>query len=268
MNLPGHGNLESILQDPSAKPRALRFQQLKEITNNFSKDRQLGKGGFGIVYKGLLPNGKAVAVKDLIMSQLQEKQFKREVDNLMKVQHKNIVRFLGYCYESSRQYIEYEAKHVFAESPKMLLCFEYVANGSLDKYINVESCGFDWHKRYKIIKGICHGLHYLHEECQPHGSVIHLDLKPENILLDDRMVPKIADFGISKFFSDQKLETRATIAIGSLGYMAPEYISANIVSKMADIYSLGVIIMQIITGRRIDVTSCEDIVESVRICWI
>ncbi|GJN25550.1 hypothetical protein PR202_gb13393 [Eleusine coracana subsp. coracana] len=137
-----HGILESILQDPSAKPRSLPLQELKEVTNNFSEDRQLGKGGFGIVYKvseqGLLANGEAVAVKDLISSQFQfkENQFKHELDNLMKVQHENIVRFLGYCYESSREYMEYEATHVFAESSKMLLCFEYVPNGSLDKHIN------------------------------------------------------------------------------------------------------------------------------------
>uniref|UniRef100_A0A0A9AJ24 non-specific serine/threonine protein kinase n=1 Tax=Arundo donax TaxID=35708 RepID=A0A0A9AJ24_ARUDO len=133
----------------------------------------------------------------------------------MRVRHQNIVRFVGYCYETWLKYTEYNGVRVFAERPKRLLCFEYIPNGSLDKYISDESCGLDWHRRYKIIKGICCGLHYLHNECQINASVIHLDLKPANILLDDNMVPKITDFGLSKLFDDQKVQTCVTTLAGS-----------------------------------------------------
>ncbi|OEL16925.1 G-type lectin S-receptor-like serine/threonine-protein kinase, partial [Dichanthelium oligosanthes] len=115
-----------------------------------------------------------------------------------------------------------------------------------------ESSGHDWHTRYKIIKGICCGLHYLHEECksQIKASIIHLDLKPSNILLDENMVPKVADFGLSRLFEDNKTQTHATFISGSLGYMAPEYLSGRIITTKTDIYNLGVIIMEIITGNK------------------
>ncbi|XP_066375935.1 myosin-15-like isoform X3 [Miscanthus floridulus] len=215
----------------------------------------------------MLPNGKMIAVKNLVSSsEVQQKQFKNEVDNLMRVRHQNIVQFVGYCYETWLKYTDYNGKHIFAERPKRLLCFEYMPKGSLDRYISDESSGLDWPSRYKIIKGICCGLHYLHEECQTNASVIHLDLKPANILLDDNMEPKIADFGLSKFFDDQKVQTCATTIAGSHGYMAPEYIWDHIITTKADIYSLGVIIIEMITGRRIGpfgitVTSCQDFVE-------
>ncbi|CAN6176072.1 unnamed protein product [Urochloa humidicola] len=212
-----HDNLEAVLQDHSAEPCDLRLQYLIDITDNFSSKRELGRGGFGVVYKGTLPNGTMVAVKNLVsIADVQDKQFKNEVDNLMRVRHQNIVRFVGYCYETWMKYMEYNGKHIFAEIPQKLLCFEYMPNGSLDRYISEESHGLDWDKRYKIIKGICCGLNYLHEECQSNGSIVHMDLKPANILLDDNMVPKIADFGLSRLFNDQKTRTCATLPLGSL----------------------------------------------------
>ncbi|CAN6199679.1 unnamed protein product, partial [Urochloa humidicola] len=212
-----HDNLEAVLQDQSAEPCDLRLQYLIDITDNFSSKRELGRGGFGVVYKGTLPNGTMVAVKNLVsIADVQDKQFKNEVDNLMRVRHQNIVRFVGYCYETWMKYMEYNGKHIFAEIPQKLLCFEYMPNGSLDRYISEESHGLDWDKRYKIIKGICCGLNYLHEECQSNGSIVHMDLKPANILLDDNMVPKIADFGLSRLFNDQKTRTCATLPLGSL----------------------------------------------------
>ncbi|CAO2152644.1 unnamed protein product [Urochloa humidicola] len=264
--------LESILEDPSAEPCNLHLEYLRDITNDFSIERELGRGGFGVVYKGVLPNGEIVAVKNLVsMSEVQEKQFINEVDNLMGVRHQNIVRFVGYCYESWHEYIEYNGARVFAEKPKRLLCFEYMPNGSLDRYITDESCGLDWNKRYKIIMGICCGLHYLHKQCQINASVLHLDLKPANILLDENMVPKIADFGLSKLFDDAKFETCATTLAGSYGYMAPEYVCNRIITTKADIYSLGVIIIEMVTGRRIGpfdvLTSWQDFVEPVLNNW-
>jgi len=121
-----------------------------------------------------------------------------------------------------------------------------------------ESHGLDWHKRYRIIRGICCGLNYLHEECQINGSIIHLDLKPANIMLDDYMEPKIADFGLSKLFDDQKTRTCATHPLGSLGYMALEYLFKGIITTKADIYSLGAIIIEIVAGRKISPYDTEE----------
>ncbi|CAN6216527.1 unnamed protein product [Urochloa humidicola] len=148
-------------------------------------------------------------------------------------------------------------------------------NGSLDRHLSDESSGHDWHTRYKIIKGICCGLHYLHEECQCQfsASIIHLDLKPANILLDDNMGPKVADFGLSRLFEDNKTHTCATFLSGSLGYMAPEYLVGRIVTTKADVYNLGVIIMEIITGRKVSIfsysspTSWQNFVECVLQNW-
>ncbi|WVZ82601.1 hypothetical protein U9M48_029850 [Paspalum notatum var. saurae] len=138
-----------------------------------------------------------------------------------------------------------------------------------------ETSGYDWCTRYKIIRGICYGLHYLHEECryQFNASIIHLDLKPANILLTENVVPKVADFGLSRLFEDNKTQTCASSVLGSLGYMAPEYLIGRIVTPMADIHSLGVIIIEIITGSKINIlsfsseTSRQDFVEDVLEKW-
>ncbi|TVU12383.1 hypothetical protein EJB05_46024, partial [Eragrostis curvula] len=138
-----------------------------------------------------------------------------------------------------------------------------------------ESCGLDWYKRYKIIKGICCAIHYLHEGCQStkKGSIIHLDLKPANILLDDDMVPKVADFGLSRLFDCKNSQTvTKNYPAGSLGYMAPEYMFDHVITTKADIYSLGVIITEIITGEKINPvsfnkTSCQGYVENVLKRW-
>ncbi|KAL6842117.1 hypothetical protein ACP4OV_028096 [Aristida adscensionis] len=265
--------LQTILEDPRAEPPDIPLQYLREITNNFSHDREIGNGGFGVVYKGVESDGTLVAVKNLrSISQFDDKKFKNEVDNLMRVRHKNIVGFLGYCYETQQKYIKYNGENIFAETPKRLLCFEYMPKGSLDKYISDESHGLNWQERYKIIKGICYGLNYLHNECHTDGSsIIHLDLKPENVLLDHNFAPKIADFGLAKFFDNKKSHAVATSCVGSLGYMAPEYISEGLISSMADIYSLGIIILQVITGQKYGPSSTEalhrNFAESVLINW-
>ncbi|KAK3162123.1 hypothetical protein QOZ80_1BG0085790 [Eleusine coracana subsp. coracana] len=202
--------------------------------------------------KGVLRNGAVVAVKNLFSRvSIQEKQFKNEVKNLMKVRNQNIVRFVGYCCETWEICMKHCTEQIFAEMPQRLLCFEYMPKGSLDKYISDEPSMLDWYTCYKIIKGICCGLHYLHEKCH----IIHLDLKPANILLDENMVPKIADFGTSKFFGEQKTHTLVTTREGTLGYMAPEYINIGEVTTKVDIYSLGIIIVEMVGGRKIK--SCD-----------
>uniref|UniRef100_A0ACD5YP18 Uncharacterized protein n=1 Tax=Avena sativa TaxID=4498 RepID=A0ACD5YP18_AVESA len=206
---------------------------------------QIGSGGFATVYKGILGTGM-VAVKKLFETfDVEEKRFNEEVDCLMDTRHTNIVRFLGYCSNTRSIEAEYQGKIVMADERQRLLCFEYLPRGSLDKYITRESCVLEWIKCYEIIKGICDGLHYLHSK----QRIVHLDLKPTNILLDDKMVPKIADFGLSRRFGEKQSQTFTSKLFGTLGYMAPEFLNGQITFKL-DIYSLGIIIIEMMTGKK------------------
>ncbi|CAO2190811.1 unnamed protein product, partial [Urochloa humidicola] len=180
--------------------------------------------------------------------------FYQEVHSLMKVKHKNIVRFLGYCANTEEKFSIYEGKNVMADIRQKLLCFEFMPKGSLDQYITDAYRGLEWKTRYQIIKGVCEGLHYLHD-----NSILHLDLKPENILLNDYMEPKIADFGLSRCY-DEKESKILTKPSGSMGYMAPERLD-GIITLQSDIYSLGVIILEILTGRKGD-TPVGEVLES------
>ncbi|CAN6340933.1 unnamed protein product, partial [Urochloa humidicola] len=202
--------LECMLLDASAEPTNLPLSFLKAITNNFSDDRAIGRGGFAVVYKGLLRNG-TIAVKKLFQTlDVDEKKFNQEIDSLMRVKHKNIVRFLGYCADTQGEMWKHEGKNVMAEERQRLLCFEFLPKGGLDKYISDASGGLQWRTRYQIIRGICEGLHYLHEH-----KIVHVDLKPANILLDSYMVPKIADFGLSKFFGEKQTHAITSKLLGS-----------------------------------------------------
>ncbi|KAL6639789.1 hypothetical protein ACP70R_022611 [Stipagrostis hirtigluma subsp. patula] len=211
----------------SEMPREIPFHLLEEITDKFSEERELGSGAFGKVYMGVKKDGEKIAVKKIHGKLgLEEEQFRNEFRNLARLQHQNIVRLVGYCYEIRKKYIEHNGRLLFAD----------------DIY---ENHGFDWHTRYAIIKGICEGLKYLHEDLKP--PIYHLDLKPANILLDENMVPKIADFGLSRLFEDE--QTRITKScIGTRGYLPPEYIERNLISKKFDIFGLGVVVIKIMTG--------------------
>ncbi|CAN6298113.1 unnamed protein product [Urochloa humidicola] len=239
-----HNVLEHMLLDGSAKPTRLPLSLLETITNNFSNEQEIGRGGFAVVYKGILENG-TVAVKKLSTSlDMHEKKFGQEVQCLLKVRHENIVRFLGYCADTQGEMVDYEGKFVMADVRNRLLCFEFVPNGSLHDYITDASCGLEWRVRYQMIKGICEGLCYLHE-----NHIVHLDLKPANILLDDNMVPKIADFGLSRCFDENQSKDITSKLVGSIGYLAPEFYDRQITYDL-DIYSLGIIVIELLTGRK------------------
>ncbi|KAG2555790.1 hypothetical protein PVAP13_8NG032600 [Panicum virgatum] len=247
----GFGELEAMLQDPCAVPMRLPMDFLESITDNFSEGRQLGRGGYGVVYKGVLGNGKAIAVKKLFDMHLEDDQFQKEVTNMIGLRHQNIVQLVGYCAESHYVPVPHPNqkvgdRYVMAEVRNRLLCFECINNKSLVQHLSAESCGLEWHVRHEIIKGICRGLHYLHTDC----NMVHMDLKPENILLDDKMVPKISDFGMSRLFDQQQSRIVTQSRGGTPGYMAPEYITNGTISAKADIFSLGVIIMELMTGSR------------------
>jgi len=264
-----HNKQESILHNQRLNLQGLSLKYLREITNDFSNERLLGQGGFGRVYKGVLANGDTIAVKKLTwtMSGLQDKQYENEASHLMRLKHQNIVQLVGYCSETEKELVLHNGKYVYAEKSERLLCLEYLPNGSLCKHLSDASSGLDWDTRYKIIRGICYGLHYLHEEWQPGTPIIHMDLKPANILLDDNMVPKIADFGLSRLFGEQQTRIITKNQCGTLGYMSPEYSIRGIITKKLDIFSLGVIIIEITTGDKHYPDNVEEFIEPVLTKW-
>ncbi|KAK3118215.1 hypothetical protein QOZ80_9BG0695800 [Eleusine coracana subsp. coracana] len=198
---------------------------LYEITDGFSEKRLLGRGAFGAVYKGIHKDGQEIAVKLLHQSMdLDGNAFSKEFNNLTNLDHPNIVRLVGYCNEEEKLATEYDGRTIIATKMRRALCFEYLPNGSLQKHLFDEHQGFDWQKRFKIIKGICMGLKYLHVELE--SPVRHLDLKPDNILLDNNMMPKIGDFGLSRLLGEKN--TIQTInPVGTWGYCPPEFIKPH-----------------------------------------
>ncbi|KAE8778091.1 Disease resistance protein RGA2 [Hordeum vulgare] len=232
-----------MLLDEAAEPKALPLSLLEDITRDFSHDHEIGRGGFAVVYKGILGRDMAVAVKRLTDHLMDEMEFHREVECLMRVKHKNVVRFLGYCANRQGTLETYGNKLVMADVHQRLLCFEYVPQGSLHKYII--DAHREWGTCYRIIRGICEGLQYLHD-----NNIIHMDLKPANILLGNNMVPKIADFGLSRCFDENQSRHITKKISGTLGYLAPELVDGGVIARSADLYSLGVIINEILTGQK------------------
>ncbi|KAF7069146.1 hypothetical protein CFC21_074811 [Triticum aestivum] len=246
-------DLEKMLVDETAEPRDLPLSLLKDITNDFSDDLKIGSGRFSVVYKGILGD-KSVAVKKLSNAYMHEREFHQEVECLMRVKHKNIVRFLGYCADTQGTMASYNGKLVMEEVHQSLLCFEYIPNGSLDKYIT--DAYREWRTCYKIIKGISEGLQFLHE-----NHIIRLDLKPANILLDDSMVPKITDFRLSRCFHENQRQDITKTTLGTMGYLAPELLEGDAITCSADLYSLGAIITEILTGQK-GYQATEEVLES------
>ncbi|CAL4906089.1 unnamed protein product [Urochloa decumbens] len=251
-------------------PKELPAEFLKEITDGFSPDRELGKGVFGTVYRGTLKDGTEIAVKKIGSGSpvTPDKQFQNEVGNLMAVRHDNIVKLVGFCYETKRTVVEHNGRYILADTVESLLCYEYMKMGSLDKHIFAPST-LDWATRFKIIKGICQGLHFLHKGMDK--PMLHMDLKPDNILLDENMAPKIADFGLSRLFGTEQTRMHTLNVVGAHGYMAPEYLYRGEISTQLDIYSLGLLIIEITTGERNqrskDDMSARNLVENVRQNW-
>ncbi|KAM0909174.1 hypothetical protein ACQ4PT_014954 [Festuca glaucescens] len=255
---PVRSELGSIYMEPEVleyilhgrkKPTNLQLSLLKNITGNFSEELVIGKGGFATVYKGVLPNRNVVAVKRIMNRHtIDDTLFYREVDSLLAVNHQNIVQFLGYCASTDQTAVPQEGSkaHVYAELRERLLCFEYISNGSLQEHITAadELRGLEWNERYVIIKGICKGLDYLLNE----KRIYHMDLKPLNILLDSSMVPKITDFGQSRY--DEKSQTISMNRWGTRGYCPPEYALFGKMSPKSDMYSLGTIIIELVTGKK------------------
>nr|XP_043623859.1 G-type lectin S-receptor-like serine/threonine-protein kinase At1g11410 [Erigeron canadensis] len=204
-------------------------------TDNFSLLSKLGEGGFGSVYKGRLQNGQEVAVKRLSQSSGQGMQeFKNEVTLIGKLQHRNLVRLLGYCFHTEEK----------------MLVYEYLPNKGLDCFIFDQEKGslLDWKTRFQIIRGIVRGLLYLHQDSRL--RIIHRDLKASNILLDADLNPKISDFGMAKIFGGDQEEATTLRVVGTYGYMSPEYAMEGLFSVKSDVYSFGILVLEIISGRK------------------
>ncbi|KAK1391464.1 G-type lectin S-receptor-like serine/threonine-protein kinase [Heracleum sosnowskyi] len=226
---------EKTLASPDLDLPLFSFMQIAKATENFSNNRQLGKGGFGTVYKGILEDGKEIAVKRLSKDSRQGvDEFMNEVSCIAKLQHRNLVMLLGCCIEEGER----------------LLIYEYLPNKSLDYYIfDKNMCqSLNWPKRYNIILGTARGVLYLHQDSRL--KIIHRDLKASNILLDHEMNPKISDFGLARTFGESETPASTTRVVGTHGYMSPEYAFDGLFSVKSDVYSFGVSLLEIISGKR------------------
>nr|GME12036.1 putative receptor-like protein kinase At4g00960 [Ipomoea batatas] len=211
------------------------FVTIRTATNNFSDSNKLGQGGFGPVYKGEFPNGQEIAVKRLSGNSKQgDQEFKNEVLLVAKLQHRNLVRLLGFCLEGRER----------------LLVYEFVPNASLDHLLfdPIKREILDWEMRYKIIGGISKGLLYLHEDSR--FRIIHRDLKASNVLLDAEMNPKISDFGMARLFELDESQGSTSRIVGTYGYMAPEYAMHGQFSVKSDVFSFGVLVLEILSGQK------------------
>ncbi|KAJ3693662.1 hypothetical protein LUZ60_009142 [Juncus effusus] len=210
------------------------FETVSAATSNFSDANKLGQGGFGSVYMGKLGDGREIAVKRLSTKSNQGlEEFRNEVELISKLQHKNLVKLLGCC----------------ADSHEKILLYEFMPNKSLDFFLfDMNKRGIlDWNRRYNIIQGVARGLLYLHRDSRV--KIIHRDLKAGNVLLDELFYPKISDFGMARIFGeDQIQETRRVV--GTIGYMSPEYAMEGKISEKLDVFSFGVLILEIISGKR------------------
>ncbi|XP_010249724.1 PREDICTED: proline-rich receptor-like protein kinase PERK1 [Nelumbo nucifera] len=209
------------------------YEELAMATDGFSNANLLGQGGFGYVHRGVLPNGKEVAVKQLKAGSGQgEREFQAEVEIISRVHHKHLVSLVGYCMAGSQR----------------MLVYEFVPNNTLEFHLHGKGRPtMDWPTRLKIALGSAKGLAYLHEDCNP--KIIHRDIKSANILLDFKFEAKVADFGLAKFSSDGNTHV-STRVMGTFGYLAPEYASSGKLTDKSDVFSFGVMLLELITGRR------------------
>ncbi|XP_074274076.1 putative cysteine-rich receptor-like protein kinase 20 [Silene latifolia] len=221
----------------------LQYNTIKAAADNFAPANKIGQGGFGVVYMGTLPDGQAIAVKRLASQSGQGiREFKSEASLVAKLQHKNLVKLFGFCLEGEEK----------------LLVYEFVPNKSLDRYLFDAKRGacLNWETRKKVVMGIARGLVYLHEDSR--FRIIHRDLKPSNILLDADMNPKIADFGMAKLFGNDQTQGNTSRVAGTFGYMAPEYAATGHFSVKSDVFSFGVILLEVVSGRRNSVLLIQD----------
>ncbi|KAI3454207.1 hypothetical protein Pfo_010870 [Paulownia fortunei] len=223
---------DNFLEGISGMPIRFSYKDLHTATSNFTV--KLGQGGFGSVYEGTLPDGTRLAVKKLEGIGQGKKEFRAEVSIIGSIHHLHLVRLKGFCAEGSHR----------------LLAYEYMANGSLDKWLFKKDKGefmLDWNTRYNIAVGTAKGLAYLHEDCDV--KIVHCDIKPENVLLDDHFMAKVSDFGLAKLMTREQSHVFTTLR-GTRGYLAPEWITNYAISEKSDVYSYGMVLLELIGGRK------------------
>ncbi|XP_031487564.1 receptor-like serine/threonine-protein kinase SD1-8 [Nymphaea colorata] len=213
------------------------LKAIMKATNSFAETNKLGQGGFGAVYRGKLAGGKEVAMKRLSKGSKQGiEEFMNEVGVIAKLQHRNLVQLLGCCIEAEEK----------------ILVYEYMPNKSLDTLLfdSTLSKQLDWEKRFEILLGIARGLHYLHQESRL--TVIHRDLKTSNVLLDGLMNPRISDFGLARIYDGRdKAQVKTQRVVGTYGYMSPEYALEGRYSTKSDVFSFGVIVLEVVSGQKV-----------------
>ncbi|XP_015884184.3 L-type lectin-domain containing receptor kinase IX.1 [Ziziphus jujuba] len=216
-----------------ALPKRFSHRELVAATDGFANGRKLGQGGSGQVYKGTLSDiDRLVAVKRIVAgSDHSERIFINEVKIISRLIHKNLVHFIGWCHEKD----------------EFLLVYEYMSNGSLDAHLFGNRRTLPWSIRYKIALGLASAIHYLHEDAEQ--CVLHRDIKSANVLLDADFSTKLGDFGVAKLV-DPRLRTQMTGVVGTYGYLAPEYVNGGRASKESDMYSFGVVALEIACGRK------------------
>ncbi|KFK26217.1 hypothetical protein AALP_AA8G217700 [Arabis alpina] len=228
-------NLEHMEQSssPDLINNTFTYEYLAQATDDFSSTNIIGKGGFGFVYSGVLPDGRQVAIKQLKSDSLQgEQEFRAEIEIISRVHHKNLVSLIGHCSQGSHR----------------LLVYEFISNNTLEFHLHAKgSPTLNWTQRKQIALDAARGLAYLHDDCNP--KTIHRDIKAANILLDESYQAKVADFGLAKccINSETHLSTRI---MGTFGYLAPEYAASGKLTDKADVFSFGVVLLELITGRR------------------
>ena len=223
---------DNFLENLSGMPIRFSYKDLQTATDNFSV--KLGQGGFGSVYRGALPDGTRLAVKKLEGIGQGKKEFRAEVSIIGSIHHLHLVKLKGFCAEGSHR----------------LLAYEFMANGSLDRWIfkrNKDGFMLDWNTRFNIALCTAKGLAYLHEDCD--AKIIHCDIKPENVLLDDNYLAKVSDFGLAKLMTREQSHVFTTMR-GTRGYLAPEWITNYAISEKSDVYSYGMVLLEIIGGRK------------------
>ncbi|XP_015572844.1 interleukin-1 receptor-associated kinase 1 isoform X2 [Ricinus communis] len=217
------------------QPKGFTFQELEVASDGFSNANLLKEGDFFQVYEGVLPSGERVAIKNLkFCTELQEDEFEKEIKAINSVRHKNLVKLVGYCIDGD----------------KRLLIFEFVPNKTLKSQLHGDGISpLDWTTRMKIARGSARGLKYLHEDCNP--RIIHRHIDANHILLDDNCEPKLADFANAKFFPDSVTHLFTDVR-GTSGYIAPEYADTRMLTDKSDVYSYGVLLLELITGKQPD----------------
>ncbi|XP_010227708.1 cysteine-rich receptor-like protein kinase 6 isoform X2 [Brachypodium distachyon] len=231
------GKQPSYQEDDDPASLLFDLPTLRRATDNFAEENMLGHGGFGAVYKGLLPHGQQIAVKRLDKASGQGlKELRNELLLMAKLRHNNLTKLLGVCLKGEEK----------------LLVYEYLPNRSLDTFLFAPEIEkrllLHWEIRYRIIYGTARGLVYLHEDSQI--KIIHRDLKAGNVLLDTNMNPKISDFGLARLFNGERTTAMTSQVVGTLGYMAPEYAVLGHISVKLDVYSFGVLVLEVVTGRK------------------